>query len=202
MPLLHKYVESSAYYVRTKVKGTIVTFQVTADGLARLQSAGIVVGKPFSRWFLLDLYRSGEAYTGGTGLHEIEASGLAQGELDFTSDPEPETLFPSCSRCASLDDLHLVEVRAEAHYLSILCGACRSTQSDLFDSSVPLPLVTRSLLNRLSTMKGIKESDSSVAAYRGLLSQEFAKKWEALSKSKPVQETLLLDPGRTEGKLL
>jgi hypothetical protein len=51
-------------------------------------------------------------YNFGTGITEAEFADKApQGELDFSQDPETESLFPSCSGCASLDDLHLVEMQ-------------------------------------------------------------------------------------------
>jgi hypothetical protein len=58
MPVLHEYRGGHACYIRTKVGGAIITFQVTLEGLRRLRSASVTLGVPFSRWLLSELYRS------------------------------------------------------------------------------------------------------------------------------------------------
>jgi hypothetical protein len=203
MPILHKYQDGQAYYVRTKVRGAIITFQLTTEGVERLRSAGVAPGERFNRWLLLDLYRSGFAYTGGTGVTEAEFADKApQGELDFSHDPEPEALFPVCSGCASLDDLHLVEMQVDQPYATILCAACRKQKADSIDASLPLPLVTRGILARFLEMKVIKTVDSAVSSYKALLDTEFSQKWEALARKKPLQEPLLGKDRGPQGSLL
>lgn len=186
MPVLHEYKGKDEHYVLTSIKGNIVTFQLTTEGQKRLLSAGIIAGKTFERGLLLDLYRSGDAYTHGTGPGEgIPKVDPRQMELDFSHDPEPESMFPSCSNCSSLGDLHLVEeLKGKDHRAIILCADCRSSRSEKIDTSIPLPLVTRGILNHLLEMKNIEKIDSSVSAYKELLDKEFQSKWDALAKIK------------------
>lgn len=112
-------------------------------------------------------------------------------EFDFSDDSEPETMFPHCSACSSLHDLHLVEeLKDSESYVVTLCRDCRSNKSSSIDSSIPLPLITRKVLNRLLTMKAIKKIDTSVSTYQALLDAEISKKWEALAQRKPNKEKL------------
>lgn len=190
MPILHKHKDSNSYYVLTSIKGKVVSFQLTAEGYAHLQEAGIIPGKPFNRFLLLDLYRDGHAFTGHTKTKHLPK----QGELDFTDDPEPETMFPSCSSCSSQEDLHFVEVVGHKRSATILCKACRAKELSHIDASMPLPFVTRSVLKRLFEMKEINDIDKSVSSYRDLLNMEFSEKWKALAQSKKrkhVQEMLI-----------
>ncbi len=99
-------------------------------------------------------------------------------------------MFPSCHDCSSLDDLHLVEIKGVESQASILCPKCRSHKSGTIDTSVPLFLVSRGLLNRLLNKKYIEKLDDSVITYQELLNAEFESKWEALMKSKSSQQRL------------
>ena len=200
MPVLHKYSKRNVYYVFTEIKGKVIAFQLTSDGEQRLKSAGIYPGKTFGRALLLDLYRSGEAYTYGKGLdpvgQEFEARQL---EFDFAKDPEPESLFPLCAVCSSPDDLHFVEIRGNHHYATILCSDCRAGQRGSIDTSVPLSLMTKAVLKRLLEVKHIEKKDSSVSNYQALLDAEFKGKWESTSKRKRVrQEEKLFETGNRE----
>jgi hypothetical protein len=65
MPKLHKHRDRDSHYVLTQIRGDIITFQLTPQGERRLIAAGITSGQQFARALLLDLYRSGDAYTGG-----------------------------------------------------------------------------------------------------------------------------------------
>ena len=195
MPVLHKYKDKNEHYVLTGIKGNIITFQLTTEGERRLQSVGILTGKTFQRALLMDLYRSGDAYTHGTGAGKgmLKIDPRQMG-LDFSHDPEPESMFPSCGSCSSVGDLHLVEeIKGKEHYGVILCADCRFKKSDKIDTSIPLPLVTRGILNRLLTMKNIEKIDSSVSAYQELLNAAFQAKWDALAKKKPAKQEKLFD---------
>src|SRR5688572_4936469 len=107
MPRLHKYRERNACYVLTAIRGAVVTFQLTADGEKKLTAAGIACGQQFPRAILLDLYRTGDAFTGGSGVANVPLDSAGQMELDFANDPDPETSFPACDVCKSVNDLHL-----------------------------------------------------------------------------------------------
>src|SRR4030042_35055 len=102
MPVLHKYRDKEGYYVLTSIHQTMVTFQLTVKGEERLLSSGIRDKETFNRGLLLDLYRSGDAYTHGTGSdEEISRADSRQLQFDFRNDPDPESLFPTCAHCSS-----------------------------------------------------------------------------------------------------
>lgn len=199
MPVLHKYVDDRGYYILTSINGHVISFQLTAAGYKKLKEAGIVPGQKFSRFLLLDLYRSRDAYTHGSGVSGPEVI-PGQGVLDFDKDPEPETLFPHCSLCSSIVDLNLVEIKNENPLVEILCFNCRAKKLASIDSSIPLSLLTRSTLKRFLTMKQIEQIDEAVDDYQKFLDMEFEEKWAQLKrKKKPVQGTL---PGNQPGDQL
>jgi len=200
MPVLRKYRDRDDYYILTRISGNIITFQLTDEGQRRLQNVGVSSGQQFTRALLLDLYRSGDVFTHGMGPGEITSD--IQLVLDFSNDPDSEKMFPSCAGCSSLQDLHLVEVKAKDQFASILCDECRSKKIATFDTSIPLTLVSRAILNRFIAMKEIKKIDASVTAYKELLDAEFESKWDAYRKGKPEQALLIdVDTGK-QGKLL
>jgi hypothetical protein len=201
MPVLREYVDHEGFYVVTGIKGNAVTYQVSAGGAEKLREAGIKPGDKFSRFMLLDLYRAGDVFTGHSGPGEVLPSvPPGQGELDFTNDPEPESTIPTCSRCTSPYDLHVVEVKGEVSSATILCLQCRSKTTGL-DTSIPLPLVSRKILSRFVALKGIARKDPSVLAFQALLDQDFSTRWENIRRKKPIQESLMpeTDP---QGSLL
>ena len=200
MPVLHKYKDRDDYYILTKIENNIITFQLTSEGLRRLQEVGIKPGQKFVRAILLELYRTGDVFTSGTGPGEMTDE--RQMKLDFSNDSDSEKMFPSCANCSSLQDLHLVEVKAKDHRASILCDKCRSKEIATFDTSIPLPLVTRAILNRFIAMKGIKKIDASVTAYKELLDAEFKSKWDAYRKGKPEQVDLIEKDSGNQGRLI
>ena len=204
MPVLHKYRDKGDYYVLTSIGNKIVTFHLSSDGHKKLKEAGINNGDKFGRGLLLDLYRTGDAYTGGSGPGElISQTNKRQPPLpfpDLPDDPEPESLFPCCAKCSSMDDLHFVEIKEPEHKATILCPACRSKK--IADSSIPLPLVTRQLLTQILTIKDIQKVDKSVSAYRKFLEAEFESKWAALIKSKHEQKKLIDTANGRQKKLI
>lgn len=199
MPRLHKYRTRDACYVLTAIKGAVFTYQLTPEGERKLWQTGIAPGQVFPRALLLDLYRSGDAFTRGTGVGEAADAG--QLEMDFANDPEPESAFPACAGCQSLQDLNLVLAGTPDQLgARLLCPACR-TKAAAVDSSIPLPMLTMPMLRRLFTMKAVAEKDASVGRLEDLLQAEFASRWEALRKQqRPAQGSLF--GGREENRLL
>jgi len=196
---MHQYRNRNDYYIATNINQNIVAFQLTPEGRKRLQEAGILPGQTFTRAILLDLYRSGDAFTGGSGAGEIIDE--RRGELDLTNDSVSEKMFPSCARCISLKDLHLIEFKGRDHHASILCTACRSTNKRLIDTSIPLPLVSGETLKRLMAIKGIEKTDTSVVAYKKLLETEFEHKWDAkYNKKKKNRKQKQATPADTDDK--
>ena len=94
MPRLHKYRERNASYVLTAIRGAVITYQLTPDGERKLTAAGILPGQQFQRALLLDLYRTGDTFTHGSGVDDPTL--VNQLEMDFANDPDPETAFPAC----------------------------------------------------------------------------------------------------------
>jgi hypothetical protein len=211
MPVLHKYRDGDGHYVLTSIKGAMVTFHLTPGGQERLLSAGIREGENFKRGLLLDLFRSGDAYTGETGPGKItERIGPTQQKLfDHGDDPDPEGLFPTCggAGCSSSIGLHLVEIKEEEHIASILCVDCRLLKSKWIDTSIPLQLVNRAVLNHILGIKRIRKIDPSVTAYRELLEIQFKARWDDIARSKsrtkmPSQEALFNASRGKQGKLI
>jgi len=191
MPVLHKYKNRNEYYILTMIGKAVATFHLKPEGYRKLAAAGIKKGATFPRALLLDLYRVGDAYT------HVPASGDAESKqpklqlkLDFPYDPEPASLFPHCSACSSVDDLHVVELKQPEHIASILCGSCRAGKA--VDTSIPLSFMSCELLSRLLKIKRIHKVDRSVLSYQKLLDTEFEANWDNLKKNRP-QQTRLFD---------
>lgn len=208
MPVLHKYAQKTGYYVLTSINKKMVTFQLTPRGEERLLSSGIRDKNTFHRGLLLDLYRCGEAYTYGTGPgEEISRIDPRQIVIEFPTDPDPESLFPTCSGCSSPWGLHLVEVRDKEHLATILCIDCRLLKARVIDTSIPIQLVNRSVLNHILEIKRVGKIDPSVSAFKELLEMQFQAKWDEIAKTKSKkksikQETLFDSLGDKQGKLI
>lgn len=206
MPVLHKYRDKEKYYVLTSINSSIVTFQLTDDGHKKLLETGIKNEERFGRALLFDLYRTGDAFTHGAGPGKIEGTDKRQLVLDFTDDPEPESIFPSCSVCNSINDLHLVEVKDKEHFAGIYCSDCRKIRSATINTSIPLPLINRGLLCRVLEMNNIQKTDKSLTEYRKLLDTEFVNRWEEIAKTKSVKKSItrnrLFESEDDQGSLL
>ena len=196
MPKLHQYKSCHNCYVLTSINGSIITFQLTAQGERQLKEAGVAPDQKFPRALLLDLCRSGEAFTGGSGASEPITQSINQLELDFTEDPDPETLFPSCDDCASLDDLHLSIVREQGILAEKLqCPHSRDVTSHVLDTCVPIRLITLSLFVRLLEIKSVAKKYENVDRYENLLRSEFESKWDELRKLRRSSQESLFKTG-------
>ena len=206
MPVLHKYKDKEKYYVLTSINSSIVTFQLTNEGHEKLLKSGIKNKERFGRVLLFDLYRTGDAFTHGAGLGKVEGADKRQIVLDFADDPEPESIFPSCSVCNSINDLHLVEVKDKEHFAGIYCSDCRKIRSATINTSIPLPLINRGLLSRVLEMNNIQKTDKSLTEYRKLLDTEFVNRWEEIAKTKSVKKSItrnrLFESEDDQGSLL
>jgi hypothetical protein len=189
MPVLHKYKNRNEYYILTMIGRAVATFHLKPEGYRKLSAAGIKKGATFPRALLLDLYRVGDAYTHEPASGDTESKQpKLQLKLDFPDDPEPASLFPHCSACSSVDDLHVVEIKQPEHIASILCGSCRSGR--VVDTSIPLSFMSCELLSRLLKIKSIHKVDRSVLSYQKLLDTEFEASWDNLKKNRPGQTRL------------
>jgi hypothetical protein len=183
MPVLHKHPGRNEYYVVTSNNGTVATFKLTGKGMKRLRSVGLADGENFDTSILLDLYRSGDAFTHGKVTADAKGKSR-QMKFDFLNETQPKRVFPCCSACGLVEDLHLVEVKAPTPTLTLLCRRCRRKKMGFIDTSIPLPLVSRGILKRLLTMKKIGKRDSSVTDYQKVLEAKFSKKWEEVAMKK------------------
>ncbi len=193
MPRLHKYRDRNACYVLTAIRGAVVTFQLTADGEERLAAARIAPGQQFPRALLLDLYRTGDAFTGGSGAASLALDSAGQLEMDFANDPDPETAFPACDVCSSVNDLHLtLGGDPKALIAQLQCATCRAVPGAQPNTNIPLALLSRPLLSRLFQLKPVTAKCRNVKQFEVLLRAEFESKWAAHRKQLgPAQNCLL-----------
>jgi hypothetical protein len=194
MPRLHQYRSRNACYVLTSIRGAVVTFQLTPEGEQKLRLAGFAPGSRFQRPILLDLYRTGDAYTHGTGPGDL-GEPPAQLEIDFANDPDPETAFPARSDCASVDDLHLTLYAAPAGLAARLqCPKCRAkAATDGVDTSIPIALLSLTALKRLFVLKPVATRHDSVTRLQDPFQAEFESKWAALRKTRRASQPSLLN---------
>lgn len=198
MPRLHKYRNRNACYVLTAIRGAVVTYQLTPEGEKKLTAAGIACGQQFHRALLLDLYRTGDVYTGGGGVDDPALA--TQIELDFTNDPDPETAFPICDICESANDLNLTLTGSTADLVAQLqCAICRAIPAARPDTSIPVVLLSRPILSRLFQLKSVTSKGSNVKKFEELLRTEFESKWEALRKQRGMSQASLFNPGSNDG---
>jgi len=202
MPRFHLYQKRHGGYVLTSISGAVITFQLTSEGLQKLKATGVQPEQRFPRGLLLDLYRTGNAYTGGSGVEEPATESLNQLALDFAQDPDPETLFPSCEDCTSVEDLHLSLVSAGTGLAAKLqCPRCRKKTLSSLDTCVPLPLLSLSLLGRLFRIREVTRKHDSVSRFERLLELELESKWEELRKHRRSSQKALFEVATDELKL-
>ena len=196
MPRLHQYKARDNCYVLTSIGGAVITFQLTAEGERKLREAGVAPDQNFPRALLLDLCRTGDAFTGGSGVGEPVTDSINQLELDLAQDPDPETLFPSCDDCATLDDLHLSLVREQGTLAAKLqCPHCRDVTSHTLDTCIPVRLVTLTLFGHLFEIKSVTKKYEGVNRFDNLLRSEFESKWEELRKLRGSSQRGLFETG-------
>jgi hypothetical protein len=194
MPRLHAYRNRSGSYILTCIRSAVVTFQLTPDGEHKLAAAGIVNGSQFNRAILLDLYRTGEAFTRGTGVDDPNLAAACQIEMDFTNDPDPETAFPACDICRSVNDLYLtITGNPEDLVAQLQCVTCRALPTARPDTSIPLGLLSRPVLLRLFQLKHVAAKGSNVKQFEELHRTEFESKWAALRKRHSTTQTSLFN---------
>ena len=194
MPRLHKYRDRDASFVLTAIRGAVVTFQLTTDGEKKLAAARIGPGEKFPRALLLDLYRRGDAFTGGSGPASLALDSAGQLEMDFANDPDPETAFPACDVCRSVNDLYLtIGGNPDDLVAQLQCATCRALPTARPDTSIPLALLSRPVLSRLFQIKSVAAKAPNVKQFEELLRAEFESKWAALRKQRGTSQTSLFD---------
>ena len=200
MPRLHKYRDRNACYVLTAIRGAVVTFQLTAEGEKKLTAARIDPGEQFPRAILLDLYRTGDAFTGGSGAASLALDSAGQLEMDFANDPDPETAFPACDICNSVSDLHLtLRGIPEKLVAQLQCATCRALPGAPSDSIIPIGLISRFVLSRLLQLKTVAAKSPGVKQFEELLRAEYESKWASLRKQRSASQSNLFGATTGEG---
>ncbi len=163
-----------------------------------MTAAGIAPGAQFQRALLLDLYRTGDAFTHGSGVDDPTL--VNQLEMDFANDPDPETAFPACDVCRSVNDLHLTLTGTAIDLVAQLqCAACRAIPAARPDTSIPVALLSRPIFSRLFQMKPVTQKGKNVTQFEELLRTELESKWEAHRKRRGASQTSLFNPGPSDG---
>ena len=191
MPVFYQRTDGSGFYAKACIQGSIVTFQLTARGAARLREAGVDSGGKFPLRLLMALYRPGDAYTlkGGTGpkagYHEAE-----QFAFGFEENQSAERLFPACSETGSYDDLHLVIYddggKATA---KLLCPPARAKVAATTTVSLPLALVSAENLTRLEMLGKLPADNGVIRALRQSLADDLNAEWEAFRQLKAQRQS-------------
>ena len=122
----------------------------------------------------LHKYRDRVAFTGGSGTATLPLDSAGQLEMNFANDPDPETAFPACDVCRSVNDLHLtIAGNPEDMVAQLQCATCRALPTARPDTSIPLALVSRPILSRLFQLKSVAAKGSNVKQFEELLRAEF-----------------------------
>ena len=205
MPVLHTYRSKEGHYILAGVNGRIVTYRLSSDGANRLIDNSINDGDKFSWAILLELIRQGDAYTSNASSDDEDLSGWTQLGLLFNiqeNEPTSSDLVPLCF-CGSMKSLHIVEL-ADTNTASLLCDECRKSCRDQIDASVPIYMITTPpALDHLLERSKLTP-DISVTAYRELLNNSLASKWNSKirPKGKTVQTDLFAEPTKGQQSLL
>jgi hypothetical protein len=191
MPVFYQRTDGSGFYAKACIQGSIVTFQLTARGAARLREAGVESGGKFPLRLLMALYRPGDAYTlkGGTGpkagYHEAE-----QFAFGFEENQSAERLFPACSETGSYDDLHLVVYDDGGKTTAkLLCPQARAKVAATTTVSLPLALVTSETLTRLEMLGKLPAGSEVILAVRQSLADDLSAEWEAFRQLKAQRQS-------------
>ena len=191
MPVLHKYTDQPAFYIKCHIKGSVVTFQLNDEGSKRLRAAGMGDQDKFPLRLLIDLIHRGEAYTHGTGPSPVQVE-VGQLTFDFPDDQEAEKLFPCCANDGAYDDLHLVAPdllgQNEAR---ILCPRCRASITGPLLLSIPLSLLTSNGLRQLEDIGKVPPSNEAVHSLRTWFSANKAVAWDTFIRDRNIRQESL-----------
>lgn len=180
---------SGGHWARATIKGTLVTFHLTATGQKRLLEAGIVPGRKFPLALLADLARQGHAWNSRTTAQQTGIAWARQHEFNLDGDEAAEGLFASCTDCGGFDDLHLLTWGTDDHArCGILCPACRLALSERVALSVPLGLVTISCLAQLEAQGKVRAKDPAVVGLREAFAADLSAFWVKYSRQKAQRQ--------------
>ena len=186
MPVLKSYTDGSGHYIHASVRGAVVTFQTTKRGVEKLTAAGVQAGARFPLRLLADLTRTGDAYTRRGGVEFYQAE---QFEFDFKESQESEALFPACAITGTFDDLHLVlhEIDSETR-TELLAPSARTALTGCIKLSVPLSILSPSVLTTLETTGQLPEGTAAVAALRRWYAEDASTEWDRLRREREKRQ--------------
>jgi len=183
---------SGGHWAKAAIKGTTVTFHLTATGQKRLLDAGVIAGRKFPLALLADLARQGHAWTSRTTAQKTGIAWARQHEFNLEGDEAAERLFTSCTDCGGFDDLHLHawEVDGQAR-CGVLCSACRLAASEGVVVSMPVGLVSLGGLASLEAQGKVRTGDAGVAQLRESLAADLSAFWEKYGRQKSRRQAEL-----------
>ena len=190
MPVFYPRTDGSGFYAKASIQGSIVTFQLTDRGAARLREAGIEPGGKFPLRLLLALYRPGDAFTlkGGTG----PKGGYTEAEqfvFGFEENRAAEPFFPVCAVSGAQDDLHLVVSEEAGSPVARWIGPeARAALAGRTLLSLPLPLVTLEALARLEALGKLPAGSEAVRAWRQWLADDLGAEWEKFRRARAKKQ--------------
>jgi hypothetical protein len=194
MPKLHRYKNQDKCYVLTSLRGNVITFRLTPEGVRKLTQAGVAPDQKFPRALLFDLWRTGDAFTVGGRATEADHACINQLELDFAKDPDPEGAFPTCEECDSVENLHLSILRESGRLVAKLqCPHHRNVTSHTLEACIPVRLMSLQLFGRLFDISPVTKNYDSVTRYERLLRMRLESKWEEVRRLRGVSQRSLLD---------
>ena len=97
MPIVHRYVDGRGYYIKTNIQGSIVTYQVTAQGAEYLHRNNQGDYSDISPQQLQYMIKRHMVYTGGAGPGSIGPAGKAYPE----SKDAMQEILDSCGCCSA-----------------------------------------------------------------------------------------------------
>lgn len=185
MPVLHRYKDHSGYYSKAQIQQAVITYQLTAVGIERLLKAGVKDGDRYPRVLLLDLIRSGDAFTHGQGVAQrtIDPN---QVELAFDAEEDLFARLPKCEETGSALDLHLI-VTDEAggeRRARLLNPEARQTFRAKTGLSIPLSLITLGMIKSLEDQNKLPQDQSTVEVIRKWLLEDLRNGWEEFANAR------------------
>ena len=163
MPTLYKHKTEFHHYILTSIANKVVTFQVTANGVSKLRTAGVTPGQRFPRHLLFALYRDGDLSTAASGQLDFTDPVNVQPEFDFSEDLKSDSEFPVCDCCSSGFSLSLVVVKyAEQLAGEISCSQCVRNYGLATDFCTPLPIPQAKLTDCLLFLNKISKKQPNI----------------------------------------
>lgn len=192
MPVLHQYVSGDGHYAKAWINGSIVTVQITDEGLARLEEESIADGEKFPLALLIDLLATGLAYTGGGGsADKVDYHEAEQFVFGFEENTSAEKDLPVCEESGRFGDLHLVTHQGKTH-TQLLAPEAASLCKEV-TLSIPLDLLSGRVLDRLLAADRVDVDAPCITTLRDFFERHRGDAWVEHRCALGQQEQLELD---------